>query len=361
MKNAFPAYWRGMASGARVDTGRRPLRGCLAPLSLVYALVRGLRSGLYRAGLLSIYRLPRPVVSIGNIAVGGTGKTPVTALVACLLMARGLRVAVLSRGYGGSLEGEIALVSAGRQPLLSAEQCGDEPYLLAQSVPGLAVVIGTDRYAAGQLAMQECTPDVFILDDGFQHLRLHRDLNILLLDCRRPFGNGWTLPAGLLRETRRAAERADLVVLTRCPPGGVPVSPLPQKTCCHARHDLGDLLPLAGGEPLCFDALQGSAVVAFSGIAEPDSFEDGLRGRGLRLVASLRFPDHCVYSAERLTEIEDLLRTSGADYAVTTEKDGVKLSRLPQAARQKILLARLSLAIDDPAPLSALLFNLLQK
>jgi tetraacyldisaccharide 4'-kinase len=146
---------------------------------------------LYRIGILETRKLPRLVISIGNIAVGGTGKTPVTAHLARLIMAQGLKVAVLSRGYGGTLEGQTAIVSDGREITLSADQCGDEPFLLAKSVPGLAVVIGSDRYAAGQLALKGFDTDIFLLDDGFQHLRLHRDLNILLLDCSRPFGNGW--------------------------------------------------------------------------------------------------------------------------------------------------------------------------
>jgi tetraacyldisaccharide 4'-kinase len=301
------------------------------------------------------------VISIGNIAVGGTGKTPVTAHIARLIMAQGLKVAVLSRGYGGTLEGQTAIVSEGHGISLSADQCGDEPFLLAKSVPGLAVVIGTDRHAAGQLALKGCNPDIFLLDDGFQHLRLHRDLNILLLDCTRPFGNGWTLPAGLLREPTQAAERAELVVLTRCPEGAMTASPVPGKPYCRARHDLGDLLPLTGGAPLPLEALQGRNVVAFSGIAEPQAFVDGLRRQGLQVIATLSFPDHVVYNDARLAEIEEILRTSAADYAITTEKDGVKLDRLPKASAQKILLARLSLAVDDPAPLTELLFNLLQK
>ena len=320
-----------------------------------------MRTRLYCIGILETRKLPRPVISIGNIAVGGTGKTPVTAHLARLIMAQGLKVAVLSRGYGGTLEGQTAIVSDGREITLSADQCGDEPFLLAKSVPGLAVVIGTDRHAAGQLALKEFGTDIFLLDDGFQHLRLYRDLNILLLDCTRPFGNGWTLPAGLLRETKRAVERADLVVLTRCPEGVMTPSPVPDKPCCRARHDLGDLLPLTGGGPLPIEALRGRKVAAFSGIAEPLAFVDGLRRQGLQVVASLSFPDHVVYSAARIAEIEDLLRTSAADYAITTEKDGVKLDRLPQASAQKILMARLSLVVDDPAPLTELLFNLLQK
>ena len=164
------------------------------------------------------------MVSIGNITVGGTGKTPVTAYIARFLLAQGYRVAVLSRGYGGSLEGQTCVVSDGLTIMLSAVECGDEPYLLASTVPGLMVVIGTDRYAAGQLAIEQLAPDIFLLDDGFQHLRLHRDLNILLQDFSRPFGNGLTLPAGILREPSSAASRADLVIFTRAPKGAtIPV------------------------------------------------------------------------------------------------------------------------------------------
>lgn len=361
MNAPFSAYWRAMASGTALDAGSRFLRRLLVPASLAYALVQRTRAWLYRTGILTTRKLPCPVISIGNITVGGTGKTPVTAHIARLLMAQGLKVAVLSRGYGGTLEGQTAIVSAGSGPVFSADQCGDEPFLLASSVPGLAVVIGSDRHAAGQLALKECSPDIFLLDDGFQHLRLHSDLNILLLDCTRPFGNGWTLPAGLLRESRRAAGRADLVVLTRCPEGSTATSPVPGKPWCRARHDLDDLLPLTGGDPFQFEALRGGRVVAFSGIAEPQAFVDGLQRQGLQVIASLDLPDHVVYSDERLAEIEDLLRTSSADFAITTEKDGVKLGRLPGAAAQKVLLARLRLGVDDPAPLKELLFNLLQK
>jgi tetraacyldisaccharide 4'-kinase len=350
-----------MASGTTSDVPSGFLRGGLIPAALAYALVQRMRAGLYRSGILTARKLPCPVISIGNITVGGTGKTPATAYIARLLMSQGLKVAVLSRGYGGALEGQVAIVSDGHELALPADQCGDEPFLLARSVPGLAVVIGADRYAAGQLALKGCRPDIFLLDDGYQHLRLHRDLNILLLDCARPFGNGWALPAGLLREPKGAVGRADLIIMTRCPEGALPILPVAGKPCCRARHNLSDLVPLAGGEPIQFEALRGRKVVAFSGIAEPQTFVDGLRGQGLQVAASLSFPDHVVYNEARFTEIEAILRTSGADYAITTEKDGVKLDRLPKASAQKILQARLSLGIDDPAPLTELLLNLLQK
>ena len=216
MSNYLHTYWRSLGSGARNGTSDRLLLALLIPFALIYSLVLRLRAWLYQIGLLKTWRLARPVISVGNITVGGTGKTPVTAWLARQLMKRGCVVAVLSRGYGGSLEGSAAIVSDGVTVFLKPEECGDEPYLLASTVPGLIVVIGSDRYQAGMLVMESLAPDIFLLDDGFQHIRLHRDMNILLLDCAKPFGNGWTLPAGLLREPRSAALRASWIIRTRC-------------------------------------------------------------------------------------------------------------------------------------------------
>lgn len=359
MTGPLATYWRRMASGAGSGGGEGLLLLLLIPAAMIYGLLLQLRAAAYRRGLFPAVRLPRPVVSIGNITVGGTGKTPVTSQVARFLMERGLKVAVLSRGYSGRLEGETALVSDGRTLLLTAEECGDEPYLLASSIPGLIVVIGSDRHAAGQLALQSCTPDLFLLDDGFQHLRLRRDLNILLLDTRRPFGNGWCLPAGLLREPRGEAERADLVVMTRCPEGVVPLSPVPGKPRCLARHELGTLIPLTGGAPCSFDGLRGRRAVAFCGIAEPDHFFDALRQKGVALISTQPFPDHERYDDTRIAELERFIAASGADCVLTTEKDGVKLGRLAPQYADRILLARLELIFDDPAPLQQLLLNLL--
>ena len=137
MTSAFSTHWRNMANGTRSSVLDRLLLALLIPLALVYALVQRLRAALYRAGMLKNRRLPRPVISVGNITVGGTGKTPVTALIARMLLERGARVAVLSRGYGGAREGTTAIVSDGSRILLTAEECGDEPYLLASTVPGL--------------------------------------------------------------------------------------------------------------------------------------------------------------------------------------------------------------------------------
>lgn len=361
MKSSFSTYWRDLANGKRKHVLDRLLLGLLIPLSLPYAFVQRLRAGLYRGGIFRSHTLPRPVVSIGNITVGGTGKTPVTAFVARLLQAEGLKVAVLSRGYGGTKEGTAAIVSDGSRLLLTAEECGDEPYLLASTVPGLMVAIGSSRHSAGLLAMDELSPDIFLLDDGFQHLQLQRDLNILLVDARSPFGNGWCLPAGLLREPFAGTGRADFIIRTRCHSEYMPDTSVPGIPFCNARHDLGDAVPLQGGEPITLDTLRNKRIIAFAGIAEPQAFFDGLRAQGLNLVATRCLPDHAAYGPSILGEITETINACNADYAVTTEKDGVKLRHLSGEHAQKIMLARLKLSIDNPAQLITALRNLLQK
>ncbi len=360
MNSTIHTYWRGIASGSR--TGLIDNLGLLilTPVAWLYSYVLQLRAQMYRSGILKTHHLPRPVVSIGNITVGGTGKTPVTAYIARILLAQGYRVAVLSRGYGGALEGQTSVVSDGTTIMLNAAECGDEPYLLASTVPGLMVVIGPDRYAAGLLALQQLAPDIFILDDGFQHLRLHRDLNILLLDFSRPFGNGLTLPAGMMREPSTAVRRADLVIFTRAPKettmnsetGGIPG--------CVSCHTIGDFLPFNRSAAVPAYTLAEQSVLAFAGIADSDSFFAGLRERGLNLVHCLTFPDHVVYDSNRYKEIADAMRTSGADILITTEKDGVKLKGLPEEYAARTLLARLDLTMSNPDLLKEKLNKLLQ-
>jgi tetraacyldisaccharide 4'-kinase len=361
MNGSYQKQWREIASGRRTGLAGRLVLLVLTPFAWLYSLVLRLRAQLYRLGVLKIYSLPRPVVSIGNITVGGTGKTPVTAYIARFLLTQGYRVAVLSRGYGGSLEGQTCVVCDGASIKLSALECGDEPYLLASTVPGLMVVIGSDRHAAGQLALQQLAPDIFLLDDGFQHLRLQRDLNILLLDFSRPFGNGWTLPAGVLREPPAAVSRADLVIFTRVAEGATLATDTGGIPACISRHTIVDLLPLGTHTPVPFSRCLGHNVLAFAGIADPDSFFEGLRAQGLNLVCCLRFPDHAIYNKELCDEIADAMRTSGADLIVTTEKDGVKLEGFSEEYRARTLQARLELTIDSPAHLRGSLINLLRR
>jgi tetraacyldisaccharide 4'-kinase len=360
MSKTSQTYWRELADGRRNGLADKIGLSCLTPLAWAYSFVLRLRAALYQSGIFKSRNLPRPVVSIGNITVGGTGKTPVTSYISRYLIKQGLRVAVLSRGYGGTLEGQTSVVSDGLTIMLSAVECGDEPYLLASTVPGLMVVIGTDRYAAGMLAMQQLAPDIFLLDDGFQHLRLHRDLDILLQDFSRPFGNGLTLPAGILREPAAAARRADLVLFTRAPSGATPPVDTGSIPASTSSHTIVDLLPLDGTTAVKFSHCLGKRIVAFAGIADPESFFAGLRTEGLNLVHSISFPDHVVYNNERYKEIAEAMRTSGAELLVTTEKDGVKLKGLSKDYAERTLLARLELTIDNPEQLHGMLASILR-
>lgn len=349
-------YYRELAGGLRRGVLDRVVLVLLAPASLVYALVLWLRACAFVAGVFPTHRLPVPIVSVGNLTVGGTGKTPTVALLAERFIARGKRVAVLSRGYGSSAAGQVRIVADGDKVLLSPAEAGDEPYLLASSVPGLVVIIGADRYQAGLLAVERFNPDLVILDDGFQHIRLGRDLNILLLDCTHPFGNGFTLPGGLLREPKGAAMRADLVIYTRC--GSIEATDaFLGKPSCRAVHNLAGVVPLSGGPRKPFATLKGRGA-AFAGIADPVSFFSALRAEGLDLAATLPFPDHCRYGKRELEAICRLKETCGADYLITTGKDATKLA--PHLDRlSRAYVAVLEMRFLDTGPLDAALEKLL--
>ncbi len=351
-------YFRELVDGRRRGWLDRVLLTLLTLLSFPYELLLRLRARAYTAGVLTSHSLGRPVISVGNLAVGGTGKTPAVAMLAKYFIARGKRVAVLSRGYGGSFRGE-AVVSDGETLFLTAAEAGDEPYLLASTIPGLMAVVGANRFRAGILAMERLAPDIFILDDGFQHMRLQRTLDILLLDSGRPFGNGRTLPAGLLREPRSAAERADVIIFTRCTAEAELVS-LPGKPSCRAFHHLVGMTPLKGGEVRPFDTLKGLRGVAFAGIADPAPFFRDLEEEGLLLAAALPFPDHCSYGEKEVREIMRAVQQYGADYLITTEKDGVKLGQYREVLGN-VYTAVLEMWVANPGPLLNALENLLDK
>lgn len=346
-------YFRELVEGKRQTFGARLILLLLMVLAVPYSVVIRLRAWAYDAGLLRSRALPRPVISVGNLTVGGTGKTPAVAMLAHYFLTRGKGVVVLSRGYGGALGGATGIVSDGTTVYLDAEQAGDEPCLLAATVPGLAVVVGADRHRAGLLAMERLAPDIFILDDGFQHLRLKRDLDILLLDSSRPFGNGWTLPAGLLREPETAADRADLIIYTRCS-SGEEVLHVPEKPACRSFHHLVGVSRYGSNEILPFAALGSLRGLAFAGIADPFPFFRDLQEEGLTLAETLGFPDHCRYGDKEIADIVDAARRSGADYLVTTEKDAVKLGSFHEL-RPQLYVAPLELWVADPGPLVALL------
>jgi tetraacyldisaccharide 4'-kinase len=349
-------YLRQLWDGQRKSPSDRILKAILRVPSVIYSQTMTLRAVAYRIGLFRSFKLPKPVVSVGNLTVGGTGKTPMAAFLARWFMARGKRVAVLSRGYGGSQEGNIRVVSDGSSIFLSPSEAGDEPYLLASSVPGLAVVIGSDRHRAGLLAIRELNPDILILDDGYQHLRLQRDLNLLLLDHGKPVGKGYILPAGPMREPSKALERADLVIYTRCRDKyrNHPIN----KPVCFANHRLTGFSLLGEGEPKLKRDLKGLRVAAFAGIADPNSFFESLKAAGVNPCETLPLPDHVSYGESEIKTLSGLKERSRADSLVTTEKDAVKLYPFLQRLGT-VYSAKLEMEFADTGPLEAALEKLL--
>lgn len=353
-------YYKQLVAGDRHQLPDRLLLMFLKLCAVAYSNVMRFRAAAYKTGVFRVKRLPVPVVSVGNITMGGTGKTPTVLLIAKELMSRGKKVAVLTRGYGGSLEGETRIVSDGKTLLLSPAEAGDEPCLLASALAGLMVVMGSDRYSAGTLAMEKLSPDCCILDDGFQHQRLHRDLDILLLDGSYPFANGWTVPAGFLREPASASNRADMIILTRHSiSNGYPDSLPDTIPVCSSIHSLKGLTPLAGGGMRCFSELSGRRIVAFCGIADPVAFFDGLEAAGLRLVSTLAFSDHTQYGTKEMEALGRLKQQCRADSLITTAKDAVKLMSY-LGILSECFVAHLELSLHDPEPLEAALNKLFE-
>jgi tetraacyldisaccharide 4'-kinase len=283
------------------------------------------RRALYALGAIRSDSLPRPVVSIGNLTVGGSGKTPHVMFVASWLTGRGVKVAVLSRGYGRRSRG-VVWVSHGEGPVVPASVGGDEPVLLAASLPGVPVLVAESRSEAGRECLRRREVDAFLLDDGYQHLSLRRDADILLVDAVRGLGNRRTLPFGPLREPPRSARFADALIVTRC--GGLAEGeavadgiPFPvDRPRAFTRLVPRSLVDRAGREtPLPTAAEE---VTAFSGLARNDQFCDTLRGAGYVVRKFVGFGDHHAYRAR---DIERILAAAGGMPVMTTEKDLVRL------------------------------------
>ncbi|MFZ2225536.1 MAG: tetraacyldisaccharide 4'-kinase [Candidatus Deferrimicrobium sp.] len=280
---------------------------------------------LSSAGLLPVSRLPRPVVSIGNLVMGGAGKTPHVIHLARWLAGQGRRVGILSRGYGRKSRG-VRWVSDGEEPIVTAAEGGDEPVLIARSLPGIPVVVGESRAAAGRELLSRRPVDVFLLDDGFQHLSLRRDVDLLLVECGRGLGNRWTAPLGPLREPPSHARFADGLVITKCPDAdsgartarSVPFPPV--RPVAFSRLSPGGIVGRNGLPSK--DTAAGDAVFAFSGLARNAQFRDTLEAAGFKVKGFLPFPDHHAYGRG---DLDRIAREAGGLPAITTEKDLVRL------------------------------------
>jgi tetraacyldisaccharide 4'-kinase len=325
----------------------------LAPLGALFGAAAGLRVALYSGGALPRGRLAGPVISVGNLSVGGTGKTPLVARLAELLRDEGLPVAILSRGYGGRRRSATLLVSDGAAVLADPEQAGDEAVMLAERLPGVVVAVGRRRDRVGRFVESHFGPRVHLLDDGFQHLRLARDLDLVCVDAAdlrdRP------LPAGRLREPVSALRRADVVLI-----GGADVETLrpllgEQPRFAFRRRVAG--FRGTGGEPADAPA----RAYLLSGIARPERFAEDARAAGVTVTGHDAYRDHHRFGAAELEAAAERARRAGSDALLTTAKDRVRIRALPASLPllvmeiapviegERELLERLRVAAGRPA------------
>lgn len=342
------------------------LRGVLSALAPVYCAGLELYLLPYHLGIRKRRRLPCPVLCIGNLTTGGTGKTPMTQMLCRLLHTAGKRVVVLSRGYGGQNEYGCAVVSDGERLLLTAPEAGDEAYLLASTLPGIPVVVGKDRRVTGALAWERFRPDVIVLDDGMQFWQLHRDLDIVLLNACEPFDNGWTFPRGLLREPPSHLRRAGIVVLTNAQRAGSAQIEAVQHRVAQLAPDCpiftADLAPtglraLAGKIDYPVAWLQGRKVAALSALGNPAAFEALLETLGADVTARFRFRDHKQIANDELTRVCAEAQAAQAAAIVTTEKDAVKLNA--EAAPLPLLALQVEMRIAGETEFTTVIMNVL--
>jgi len=344
---------------AAVQSGRlrtplaSALRYLLVPLSLIYRMTVAVRNLLYRSNVLESKLCPGKVISIGNITTGGTGKTPVTLMLANWLKSRDLPFAVLSRGYQSPSE-KGSLVFNSSVPV-SNNVVGDEIALLARKLPDTWFGVGQNRMHNIKTLQERQDIGIFLLDDGFQHRQLLRDYDIVLVDACNPFGNGWLLPAGNLREPLSSLARADLILITRAESHTpAELSALKEKLrkyvnvkrIFEVRTTISRLYDLATREPVELNELSQRKCAAFCGIGNPDSFTQLLIANGITVNQSIVFDDHHCYSETDLVLLRSMLTDGSCDLLLTTEKDAVKLPR-DGFARGSCAVVEISVAVAE--------------
>lgn len=342
----------------------------LIPLSAIYSAVTRTRLAAYRRGWFSVSKLDVPVISVGNLTTGGTGKTPLVEWV-CRAIASGgaaedlrggKRVCVLTRGYGRDNPKTQVVVSNGVELLAGEQEAGDEPFLLAKNLLGIAAVVANpDRVAAGEWAVKNLNAECFVLDDGFQHLRLARDLDIVTIDATNPWGGGSLLPSGRLREPRAGLSRADCVVITRAdlvedlPSIRAAVEQLVGAVPVFSSRMVTSGIRKLDGESADTESLQSQTPGAFCGVGNPESFFNHLRGEGFAPAFTRAFADHHNYNQSELDALVKEAKSRGAEGLITTAKDAIKLSALNLALPCYVL--EIQILIDEEDRLVKIIRN----
>ena len=325
----------------------------LAPFGILYGVITDLRNYFYDRGIFKTIDLGARTISVGNITTGGTGKTPLVALIANVLAEHGEKVCILTRGYGRKDETKPVVVCSRDTMVADAELAGDEPVELAQKLLGKAIIIAdADRVAAAEWAKDKFGITAFVLDDGFQHRRAKRDLDIVCIDATDPFGDGLVLPAGRLREPMKNLKRADVVVITRADLVDSDQTIFKKVTTINPR------VPIfrCNFQIKQFRSLEtapdraefnpSAKAFGFCALGNPENFYESLKRKGVNLAGEMSFPDHHIYKSEDILEIEKAAENTGSRNLITTAKDAVKL----QSRQFSIpcFIAEIETVIDDP-------------
>ncbi len=306
----------------------------LFPFSIIYSIIIWVRNKLYDKKIFRSLKIENcKLISVGNISVGGTGKTPVIKFLATYLRRMGFKVAILSRGYRRK-SSDTVIVADGKQILAALEDSGDESYLLAQQLNDIPIVVEVDRYKGAQIIQKKFQPEIILLDDGFQHRRLHRDFDIVLVDASVGFGRGLLMPVGFLREPVRSLNRADLIWFTRVDQSQKLVSLIEQvrryslSPLITSEHRAIDIVKANTKNRFHLSFLNKKRVMLFSGIANPVSFEKTVNNLGGDVINHFIFSDHYQYRQTDISRIIDKAREVDAEIILTTEKDFVRIAGL---------------------------------
>ncbi len=339
--NNFQTYFIDLVHLKEVDgVAEHILTAILYLFSKIYALLVDIKLWGYRNGVFSRKKLDCFVISLGNVTVGGTGKTPTAQRLASDIRDMGYKVVILNRGYRAKWHGNVGIVSDGKRLHMTAADAGDEAFMLAKHLPEVPVLIGADRSVTGQYAIENFGAEVAILDDGFQHWQLERDMDILLVDAVNVFGNGYMLPRGTLREPISHISRADVCLLTKVDQAAAGSREFIRETVhrynkaaqvVESIHQPRRFIPLAdwyvdiAGDGIDVNTMRGRKIMAVSAIGNPASFEQTLSDLGVTIIESLRYPDHHDYSMQEMVDILHQAQRMGAEAIVITEKDAVKI------------------------------------
>lgn len=324
-----------MSWGNPTNTRERALAALLWPAATAYGVGAFSRLLAYNSGLIKQQKLDVPVISVGNITVGGTGKTPITLDLARRLHIAGHKVGILSRGFKRKSQAKRIIVSDGQHLLSSSFECGDEPYMMAQALPSCVVIVGADRAANALIAINKFNCTALILDDGFQHFKVKRNFDVALIDYNDDLENDHLLPAGRLREPLSGLVRADWVVITKVPDApdqdqlerihAVVARQSPHAKVTSCRIKASALQAYGSDVQMPADALEGTKVFAFCGLAKPGLFFDSLRELGAEVTGTRAFPDHHWFTPREVDDLRAAMEETGAEMLVTTEKDSVRL------------------------------------